>query len=127
MICLICKRSYQLDDERKKRCLLIIDKVQVKSKSQYNGGIIFGKAVNQPNKLANTVLSFMLIGLSGGPKFLCRMIPVKERNAISLFEQADIIIKGVKQVGGELAAIIYDGNRVNQSFFRMFDTHIENS
>ena len=94
---------------------------------QYNGGIIFGKAVNQPNKLANTALSFMLIGLSGGPKFLCRMIPVKEWNAIFLFEQTDIIIKGVKQVGRELAAITCDGNRVNQSFFRMFDTHIENS
>ena len=99
----------------------------MKSNLQYHGGIVFGKAVNQPNKLANTVLSFMLIGLSGGPKFLCRMIPVKQRNAIFLFEQADIIIKGVKQGGGELAAIICDGNRVKQSFFRMFDTHIENS
>ena len=99
----------------------------MKSNLQYHGGIVFGKAVHQSNKLANTALSFMLIGLSCGPKFLCRMLPVKEINAIFLFEQTDIIIKGVKQVGGELIAIICNGNRVNQSFFRMFDTHIEKS
>ena len=53
------------------------------------------------------------------------MLPIKELNAIFLFEQTDIIIKSVKQVGGELVAIICDSNRVNQSSFRMFDTHIE--
>ena len=65
---------------------------------QYHGGIVFGKAVHQPNKLANTAPSFMLIGLSGEPKFLCRMLPVKELSAIFLSEQTDIIIKGIKQV-----------------------------
>ena len=87
----------------------------------------FGKAVNKPNKRANSVLSFMLIRLSGGPKFICRVLPVKELDALFLFEQTDVIISGVKQVVGELVAIICDGNRVNQSFFRKFDTHIENS
>ena len=66
----------------------------------------------------------MLICLSGGPKFLCRMFPVKELDAIFLIEQTDAIVKGAKQVGGELVAIMCDGNRVNQSFFRKFDTHI---
>ena len=86
----------------------------------------FGKAVNKPSKRANFVLSFMLICLSGGPKFICRVLPVKELDALFLFEQTDVIISGVKQVVGELVAIICDGNRVNQSFFRKFDTHIEN-
>ena len=31
----------------------------------------------------------MLIGLSGGPKVLCRMLPVKELDAIFLIEQGD--------------------------------------
>ena len=40
----------------------------------------------------------MLICLSGGRKFLCRMLHGKELDVIFLFEQTDIIIKGVKQV-----------------------------
>ena len=107
----------QLDDERQKHYLLIIDEVYVNSILLYHGGILFGKAVNKPNKPANAVLSFMLICLPGGPKFLCRMLPVKELHAIFLFEQIDIIIKNVRQVGQLLVAIICDGNRVNQSFF----------
>ena len=41
---------------------------------------------NQTNLL---ILCFMLIGLSGGPKVLCRMLPVKELDAIFLIEQTD--------------------------------------
>ena len=52
----------------------------------------FGKAVNKPSKRANFVLSFMLICLSGGPKFICRVLPVKELDALFLFEQTDVII-----------------------------------
>ena len=46
----------QSDDERQKRCLLIIDEAYVKSILQYHVGIVFGKAVNKPNKLAKIVL-----------------------------------------------------------------------
>ena len=72
----------QLDEERQKCCLLTIDEVYVKSILQYHGDIVFGKAVNKPNKLGNTALSFMLICLSDGPKFLCRMLPVKQLNKL---------------------------------------------
>ena len=82
---------------------------------QYHGGIVFGKAVNKPRKLANIVLRFMLVCLFGGPKFLCRMLFVKELDAIFFFEKTHIIIKGVKQVGREFVAITCDGNRINQS------------
>ena len=50
----------QLDDERQKHYLLIIDEVYVNSILLYHGGILFGKAVSKPNKPANAVLSFML-------------------------------------------------------------------
>ena len=86
----------QLVDERQKCCLLIIYEVSVKSILQYYSGIVFGKAVKKPRKFANTVLSFMLNWFSGGLKFLCRMLPVKDLDAMSLFKQTDIIIKSVK-------------------------------
>ena len=67
----------------------------------------------------------MLVCLSGGHRFFYRMFPMKVLDAILLFEQTNIIIKGVKQVGGELVAITCDDNMVSQYFFRMFDTYIE--
>ena len=80
---LYAKCFFQLDFERQKCYLLIIDEVYVKSISQYHGSVLFGKVVNKPSKLINTVLSFMLTRFSGGPKFL--------------FKQTDIIIQGVNQ------------------------------
>ena len=44
-------------DERQKSCVLILDEVYLKSMMQYHGGIVFGKAVNKPGKLANTIYS----------------------------------------------------------------------
>ena len=89
---------------------------------QYHGGILFGKAVNHPSKLANTVLSFMVITLLGGPKFLCKMLPVCNLSANFVFEQTNLLLDAIKNAGGKVVATICDGNRVNQAFFKMFDT-----
>ena len=42
-------------------CFVVQDEVYVKSMLQYHGGIMFGKAVNKPDKTANTILSFMVV------------------------------------------------------------------
>ena len=64
-MCVLGEKSFfQLDDERQKRCVLIIDEVYVKSILQYHAGIVFGKTVNKPSKLAYTVLSFMFVDLA---------------------------------------------------------------
>ena len=68
--------------ERQKSFILLIDEVYVKPSLLYHGGNVFGKAVNKPSALANTVLGFFLVGLFGGPKFLLRMIPVTELDSI---------------------------------------------
>ena len=70
------------------------------------GGVVFGTVVRKPNKLVNTVLSFMLVYFSIRTKLLCTMLSVKVCDAVFLFEQTDIIIKGVKGEGGELVAIM---------------------
>ena len=110
----------RLPDEQK-TCILILDEVYVKSMLQYHGGILFGKAVNKPDKIANTILSFMVVCMRGGPKFLCKMLPVKELDADFPFEQTNILLTAIKSAGGDVIAIICDGNRVNQSFFKKFD------
>ena len=110
-----------ISDERQKNCILLLDEVYVKASLQYHGGIVFGKAVNNPNLLANTVLSFMIVSLFGGPKFLCRMLPVRGLDAHFVYEQANLILDAIKCAGGNTVAIICDANRVNQKFYTMFD------
>ena len=48
-----------------------------------------------------------------GHTFSYRMFPMKMLDAILLLEQTNIIIKGVKQVGGELVATTCDDNMVS--------------
>ena len=77
-----------LKDQRQKTCILLLDEVYVKTTLQYHGGILFGKAMNNPSVLANTVLSLMIVTLFGGPKFLYKMLPARNLNANFLFNQA---------------------------------------
>ena len=107
---------------QQKTCILFIDEVYIKSVLQYHGGEVFGQALNNSTKLANTVLSYMVVCMYGGPKFLCKMLPVKELNADFLFEQTNILLENLKAAGTKVIAIVCDGNRVNQAFFKKFDT-----
>ena len=74
-----------LRDDRQKTCILLLDEVYVKPMLQYHGGIVFGKSANKPHLLANTVLSFLVVTLFNGPKFLYKMLPVRELDAEFLF------------------------------------------
>ena len=87
----IQKVFQNLNDVRQKTCILLLDEVYVKAMLQYHGGILFGKTVNYPSKLANTVLNFMVITLFGGPKFLCKMLPVCNLSANFVFEQTNLL------------------------------------
>lgn len=111
--------------ERQKDCVLLLDEVYVKSILQLHGGHIFGRAVNNPQLLANTILSFMIVSFYGGPKFLCKMLPVKNLDAEFLYEQSTLIIDSVTEIGASIKAVICDGNRVNQSFYKMFEQGVD--
>ena len=69
------------------------DEVYVKSTLSYHGGKVFGRAQNNPNKLARTVLGIMIKCLFGGPEFLAKMIPVCDLNAEFQYEQVSTIMK----------------------------------
>ena len=100
----IQKVFQNLNDERQKTCILLLDEVYVKAMLQYHGGILFGKAVNHPSKLANTVLSFMVITLFGGPKFLCKMLPVCNLSANFVFEQTNLLFDAIENAGGKVTS-----------------------
>ena len=70
------KNVFTSVEEKQRRCILMLDEVYVKSTLLYHGGTLFGKAVNDPSKLASTILSLMLKCTSGGPEFVAIMLPV---------------------------------------------------
>ena len=72
---------------------------------QYHGGTSFGKAVNKPALLANSVLSFMIVCLFGGPKLLFRMLLVKQLDADYKYQQTNHISRLIKQAGGNAKAV----------------------
>lgn len=64
--------------------------------------------------------------LFGGPAFLAKVIPVCELDSEFQYSQCAPIYENIKsQTGGEVSAIIADGNRVNQKFFARFNTEPE--
>ena len=49
------------------------------------------------------------------------MLPVRQLNADFLFNQTNILLSNLKQAGANVNAVVCDGNRVNQSFFKKLD------
>ena len=72
-------------DEKQRKCIVLVDEVYVKPSLQYHGGHIFGKAANNPDALANTVLAIMIKCLNEGPSFLVKMIPLSKLNETFFF------------------------------------------
>ena len=102
-----------------RRCVLLWDEVYIKSSLTYHGGTLFGKAVDHPDKLAQTVLSMMIKCLYGGPDFLVKALPVSKLNAEFLIEQSSSIIEAVQSnPEGQIVAIIADGHKTNQMCFK---------
>lgn len=108
-------------DPRQKNVVLLIDEVYVKPQLTYQGGNVFGKAVNNPDHLATTVLSFMICSLFGGKKFLMKALPVYRLDSAFQHDQSLKILNGIAESGGTTVAIICDNNKVNQKFFTKFD------
>ena len=109
-------------EERQRSCIILVDEVYVKPSLQYHGGHVFGKAENNPDVLANTLLSTMVKCMNGGPKFLIKRIPVSKLTSTFLHEQVCAILDILNSSFGKVIAIIADNNRTNQAFFKLFQT-----
>ncbi|XP_065649049.1 uncharacterized protein LOC136078107 [Hydra vulgaris] len=107
----------------KRTSILLIDEVYVKASLLYQRGALFGQAVNYPEKLAKTILSFMIKCLFGGPEFICRAQPVANLSSEFQFAQCQQIVGTINNIeNSKTLVIITDGNPVNQRFFGMFKT-----
>ena len=90
----------------------MIDEIYVNKKLLLHGGEFFGTAVNNPAKLASTVLSMMMKCGFGGPDFVVKMLPVEKLDAKFQYSEALALIENIINAQGDILAVIVDGNRV---------------
>ena len=64
----------------------------------------------------------MIVCLYGDPRFLSKMIPVSKLNSQFLMDQVSATTQVITSGGGQVKAIISDGNRTNQTFFKRHQT-----
>ena len=74
------KTVFEGTENERKPCVPLHDEVYIKKSLQYHGGEIFGKAVNDPSILAETMLGQMINCLHGGKNFLVSMLHVAKNN-----------------------------------------------
>ena len=87
----------------------------------YHGGTLIGNAIDDFTSLAKTALGVMVNCLLGGLSFISKMIPISKLNSKFLFEQIDFTFQSIKESTGQVKAIICNGNRINQAFFKIFE------
>ena len=100
--------------EYQKKCFILADEVYVKPGNQYSGGIIYGKAENNPTENANTVLALMVVCLFGGPKFVAKYFPVVNLEHGFQVSVIDELVSLIEEAGGCTEGLIFDNNKVNQ-------------
>ena len=88
----------------------------------YHGGTLFGRATDDPQFLAKTVLGIMISCMFGRPTFISKILPIAKLNLLFLYEQIGRTIDAINQSSCIVEAVICHGNRNNQVFFRFFDT-----
>ena len=111
------KSVFNALQERQRLCVLILDEVYVKKMMLYHGGQVFGRSADDPKCLAKTVLGIMISCMFGGPNFLSKILPIFRLNAPFLKEQVHRSVETIAQAGGQVKAMICDGNRTNQALF----------
>ena len=60
----------------------------------------------------------MVVRMFGGPKFLCKILPVKETAKV-FFDQTNTVLKNFKNAGPKVVGIICG---ITSSFFKKIDT-----
>ena len=83
---------------------------------------MFGRVNHDSQSLAKTVLGVIISGIFVGLTFISKMLPIAKLNSSFFYEQIRLTIDAISQSLGIVKAVICDGNRNNQAFFRLFDT-----
>ena len=94
------------------------DEVCIKPVFLYQGGTMFGKAVNNLHKLATTVLFHMIQSLFAGPEFLTKVLPIAKLDTEFHFEQCQPIIETINQIKNVKVLAILADSKAKSTFFQ---------
>ena len=87
---------------------ICIDEVYIKSSLTYHDGKIFGRAVDNQEKLAKTICCLMVKCLFGGPEFIAKLLPVSNLTSEFLIDQYQPIAHAIDKVkSGQVLASSY--------------------
>ncbi|GFO22220.1 group XV phospholipase a2 [Plakobranchus ocellatus] len=104
-------------DERCRGCIIILDGT---ASLTYQGGVVFGYSVDQPDKFATTLLCIMVKCFFTGKKFLVKLLPCHALNANFLINSVQDVLASLGRSGARVTDIVNDNNRVNQAFSKCF-------
>ena len=91
----------------------------IKPSLTYHGGEVFGKAIDQSDKLAKTICCIMVKCLYGSPEFVAKLLLVSNLTAEFLHSQVKPIIQAIQETDdGRVMVVITDGHQVNQKLFK---------
>ncbi|GFO49402.1 transposable element p transposase [Plakobranchus ocellatus] len=96
----------------------MLDEIYIKASLTYQGGVVFGYCVDQPDKFAATLLCIMVKCFFTSKKFLVKLLPCHALNAKFLFNCVQDVLASLGRSGASATAIVKDNNRVNQAFFQ---------
>ena len=72
--------------ENQNQCVIMQDEIYIKKMLLYHGGTLFGRATDDPQSLAKTVLGVMMSCMFGGPTFISKMLPIAKLHSLFLYE-----------------------------------------
>jgi len=112
---------FQIQGDQSRGCSLIVDEIYIKATLSYAGGSIFGRPVDHPDRIATTMLCIMVKCMRSKLSFMAKLLPVNALTAQFQFDCVKQVILNIESCGGRVLSIINDNNKVNQSFFKLFD------
>ena len=71
----------------------------------YHGGALFGRATDDPQSLAKTVIGVMISCMFCGFTFISKMLPIAKLNLSFLSEQMLLTIDAINQPSGIVKAV----------------------
>lgn len=103
-----------------KNVVVIFDEVYVKASVRYRGCHVVGRAIDNPEETARTILAIMVHPLAGGKAFMVRLIPVYSLCPEFLTEQLKAVIKVLQNCGAKICALISDNHPTNRRCYSLF-------
>lgn len=99
---------------------ILFEELYVKPSIRYRCRHLLGQAIDDPSKMARTVLAIMAKPLIGGKPFILRLLPIHLLTAQFLKEHLSTSIRQINKYGGTVVALVGDNHPTNRKCFSLF-------